>query len=85
MTIYGTDHPTKPRPKAKAKRKGKAREMVTVHAFLYRDGLGLCAETYSSSRKAGMSRRQIEDIWDCQCGPITKIQLPAPAGKGGGT
>jgi hypothetical protein len=63
----------------------RKRGMVTVYAFLYRDGHGLCAATYSSSRKAGRSRRQIEDIWDCQCGPITKIKLPAPAGKGGGT
>ena len=84
--------PTKPRRKAKAKRKGKARGMVTGWAFswrnitrtLYRNNYTYSGVTAVSTRILANQRWHQLTGDGYLCGPITRIQLPAPAGKGGG-
>jgi hypothetical protein len=85
-----TKIPTKPRRKAKtkAKRKRKAR-MITCWAFTWLSSVNWDGET-SSGVSAMKVRLHCNEGWHALsgdgyiCGPITRIQLPAPAGEGGG-
>ena len=79
---------TKPRRKAKAKRKGKAR-MVTgwacVHQWTNVVGDSFTHIAANTSRAAIRTFARSYVNTGHRIGPITRIRLPAPAVKGGGT
>ena len=85
MKHYGIDHPTKPRPKTKTKvkRKRKARGMVTqwIFAWLRYGELQLACPRPLRVQRRIHSRMKGHDL---SIGPLTRLLIPAPAGKGGG-
>ena len=76
--------PTKPRRKAKVKRKGKARGMVAqwIFAWLRYGELELTCPRPLRDQRRAHARMKVRGL---SLGPLTRILIPAPAGKGGGT
>lgn len=71
-----------PAPTEPKARKRKVRKMVTRWAMIVRSGIGTMNGWLGDSRKEARSKRAYLIREGLSCGPITRITLPAPAGRG---
>jgi hypothetical protein len=78
------DHTATTKPRRTAKRKGKARGMVAqwIFAWLRYGELELTCPRPLRDQRRAHARMKVRGL---SLGPLTRILIPAPAGKGGGT